>query len=261
MPAGPAYGPLLAELRHDVDARPKDLEVYAADAPPIDYSLATEVAGITRVANAAGFERFHLVGYSGGGASSLAFAGTHPERLLSLALMEPAFAGWQGMTTAERSHFERFRPLLDMDGPEILARFQALQLAPASTRRRLPPARRPRGWQRVLPDSMRYCEPSSTEIWTSRRFGALNDRFGSRSAVAATPTTSPGWPSASRQSSRTSRSRCSRTDITSTRRTGSSLPGSRHRCDRSGRGPSTSELARPSAQGTDLGLDRRPQRR
>jgi pimeloyl-ACP methyl ester carboxylesterase len=100
MPAGPAYGALLAELGHDVDARPKELEVYATDEPPPDYSLATEVAGITRVADEAGFERFHLVGYSGGGASSLAFAASHPERLLSLALMEPAFAGWQEMSDA-----------------------------------------------------------------------------------------------------------------------------------------------------------------
>ena len=130
MPAGPAYAALLAELGPDVDARSKELEVYATDAPPPDYSMAIEVAGIERVADDAGFERFHLVGYSGGGAASLAFAASRPERLLSLALMEPAFAGWQGMTDAERSHFERFRSLLDMDGPEMLATFQALQLAP-----------------------------------------------------------------------------------------------------------------------------------
>lgn len=129
-PAGPAFDALLDELGSDVDARPKELEVYAADAPPPDYSLATEVAGILRVANDARFDRFHLVGYSAGGASSIAFAAGHPERLLSLALMEPAFAGWQEMTGAERSHFQRFRPLLDKDGPEMLAEFQALQLAP-----------------------------------------------------------------------------------------------------------------------------------
>jgi pimeloyl-ACP methyl ester carboxylesterase len=130
MPAGPAYGALLEELGEDVDARPKELEVYAAAAPPPDYSLAIEVAGITRIADDAGFDRFHLVGYSAGGAASLAFAASHPERLLSLALMEPAFAGWREMTDPERSHFERFRSLLNMDGPEMLAEFQALQLAP-----------------------------------------------------------------------------------------------------------------------------------
>jgi len=129
MPAGPAYGALLAELGPDVDAHAKDLEVYAGDVPPPDYSLATEVAGIERVADEAEFERFHLVGYSGGGAASLAFTVARPERLLSLALMEPAFAGWQDMTPQERTALERFRPLLDMDGSDQMYRFQALQLA------------------------------------------------------------------------------------------------------------------------------------
>jgi pimeloyl-ACP methyl ester carboxylesterase len=107
----------------------KDLEVYGGEVPPPDFSLGTEVAGIERVAQEAGFERFHLVGYSAGGAASLAFAAAHPERLLSLALMEPAFAGRQGMTPEERAALERFRPLLDTDGTDQMSRFQALQLA------------------------------------------------------------------------------------------------------------------------------------
>ena len=157
MPAGPAYGALLAELGPYVDARPKDLEVYSGGVPPTDYSLATEVAGISRVADEAGFERFHLVGYSGGGASSLAFTVEHPERLLSLALMEPAFAGWQEMTPEERAALERFRPLLEMDGPTMIARFQDLQLAPGVEPASPPPgppppwlAKRPAGLHAFL---------------------------------------------------------------------------------------------------------------
>lgn len=157
MPAGPAYGALLTELGPGVDARAKELEVYATDAPPSDYSLATEVAGVTRVADDAGIDRFHLVGYSAGGASSLAFAASHPERLLSLALFEPAFAGWQEMSDAERSHMERFRPLLDKQGPEMLTDFQALQLAPGVDSVPPPPgppppwlAKRPPGLHAIL---------------------------------------------------------------------------------------------------------------
>jgi pimeloyl-ACP methyl ester carboxylesterase len=173
MPAGPAYGPLLAELGPEVDARPKELEVYAGAAPPPNYSLATEVAGITRVADAAGFERFHLVGYSGGGASSLAFAATHPERLLSLALMEPAFAGWQEMSSEERSHMEQFRPLLGRDGPEMLAEFQALQIAPGVEPVPPPPgppppwmATRPAGLHAIL----RTFYASDLDLALMRRF-------------------------------------------------------------------------------------------
>lgn len=154
LPAGPAYAALLDELGVDVDARPKELEVYAGDTPPPGFSLADEVAGIARVADEAGFERFHLVGYSGGGASSLAFAADQPDRLLSLALMEPAFAGWQEMTEAERSHLERFRALLDMDGPEMFATFQALQLAPGVEAPAPPPGPAP-PWMAKRPAGIR----------------------------------------------------------------------------------------------------------
>src|SRR5437762_3302893 len=157
LPAGPAYAGLIAALGADVDAHPKELEVYAHDGPHEDYSMATEVAGIDRLADEAGFDRSHLVGYSAGGAASLAFAATHPDRLLSLALMEPAFAGWQRMTAPERSQFERFRALLDMDNAEMFRTFQMLQLAPGVDPPAPPPgppppwmAKRPAGLRAIL---------------------------------------------------------------------------------------------------------------
>src|SRR5258705_13972809 len=53
LPAAPAYAALVAALGADVDAHPKDLEVYAGDEPPAGYSMATEVAGIARAADEA----------------------------------------------------------------------------------------------------------------------------------------------------------------------------------------------------------------
>jgi pimeloyl-ACP methyl ester carboxylesterase len=154
MPAGPAYGALLAELGAEADAHPKELEVYATDAPPPDYSLSIEVDGITRVADEAGFDRFHLVGYSGGGAACLEFTAAYPERLLSLALMEPAFAGWREMSPEEREHLEKFREILGLDGPEQMARFQELQRAPG-----VPPVPQPVGppppWMALRPAGVR----------------------------------------------------------------------------------------------------------
>jgi pimeloyl-ACP methyl ester carboxylesterase len=157
LPASLAYAALVGELGPSVDARPKELELYADDVPPPDYSMATEMSGIEREADLAGFDTFHLVGYSAGGAASLAFVASHPERLRSLALMEPAFAGWQRMSPIEHAALERFRPLLDMDGPAMLARFQVLQLAPgveppAAPRGPAPPwlATRPAGVRTVL---------------------------------------------------------------------------------------------------------------
>ena len=97
-PAEPSYGPLLQAIGDQIQPILKELEVYATDAPPADYGLELEVKGIRRVADAAGVPRFHLVGYSAGGASSLAFTARYPERLRSLALIEPA---WSGRVTAE----------------------------------------------------------------------------------------------------------------------------------------------------------------
>src|SRR6266550_3944709 len=99
LPADLAYGGLVTALSGDVEAVAKDLEVYREDAPPPDYSLDTEVAGVLREADARGWGSFHLVGYSGGGAAALAFAAREPARLRSLALLEPAWGGNWGWST------------------------------------------------------------------------------------------------------------------------------------------------------------------
>ncbi len=125
-----AYGALLAELGEQVDARAKELEVYAGDGPPADYSLDVEVAGITRSADAAGFDTFHLVGYSGGGGACLAFSERHPERLRSLALLEPAWIGWQELTAEERDVWRGFEQVEHLPEDEVMAAFIPLELAP-----------------------------------------------------------------------------------------------------------------------------------
>lgn len=131
LPAQPAYAALLAELGDDADARAKDLEIYAGETvPPPGYGLATEVEGILRTAADAGFETFHLVGYSAGGASSLAFASSHAERLRSLALMEPAWAGRTGQAPEEEAVFDRFHVIARMPSDEVMPAFIGNQLAP-----------------------------------------------------------------------------------------------------------------------------------
>lgn len=129
LPAEPAYAALLEALGERVEAVAKDLEVYAGDQPPPDFGLDTEARGILREADAHGFDRFHLVGYSGGGASSLAFAARHGERLVSLALLEPAWAGNE-RTAPEEALAERFRALVPLPPDEFMAGFTRLQLAP-----------------------------------------------------------------------------------------------------------------------------------
>src|SRR5688572_22143946 len=72
-PAAIRYGPLVERLP-DVNVLVRDLAVYDGDAPPSDFSVATELEALDRAANAAAFERFHLYGHSGGGAVALAYA-------------------------------------------------------------------------------------------------------------------------------------------------------------------------------------------
>lgn len=151
LPAELAYASLLQILGERIDAVAKELEVYSAERPPPDFSLDTEVDGILREADVRGLHRFHLVGYSGGGASALAFAARHGERILSLALLEPAWAGNE-RTREEEVLIERFRTLASLPTEQLMAGFARLQLAsgvepPAAPDGPAPPwmAKRPAG--------------------------------------------------------------------------------------------------------------------
>jgi len=90
MPAALRYQALIAEL-DGVRALPKELEVYSGPAPPENYSIETEILGLSRFADAAGLDRFHLYGHSAGGSVAIAYATAKPDRVLSLAVDEPAF--------------------------------------------------------------------------------------------------------------------------------------------------------------------------
>jgi pimeloyl-ACP methyl ester carboxylesterase len=130
LPADLAYGALVEALGDQVEAVAKDLELYAAAAPPGDYSLDTEVAGVLREADARGWERFHLVGYSGGAAAALATAARHPTRLASLGLLEPAWAGAWDRSEAELALWREFEKLDALGPDEFMAAFVQLQLRP-----------------------------------------------------------------------------------------------------------------------------------
>src|ERR1700693_5638767 len=123
LPAEPAYGALLAALGSETELVAKDLEVYAGAEPPGDYSLDTEVAGVLREADTRGWKQFHLAGYSGGGAAALAFTASHPHRLLSLALLEPAWAGRWNWSPAERALWDEYERLEGLPPEQIMSGF------------------------------------------------------------------------------------------------------------------------------------------
>jgi len=128
LPASLAYEALLDALGDQVHAVAKELEVYAD--PPSKFSLDVEIAGILHCAGEAGLDRFHLVGYSAGGASSLAFAAAHPNRLKSLALLEPAWAGNENLSPEEAAVWEDFGRIAELPPDQLMSAFMAKQLRP-----------------------------------------------------------------------------------------------------------------------------------
>jgi pimeloyl-ACP methyl ester carboxylesterase len=149
MPADMRYASLAVALGEDVKLHLKDLEVYAGEEPPAGYSIDREVEAVSRFADSLGFERFHLLGYSGGGFVSLAFAGARPERLLSLALFEPAFVPGQ-LTPEEASHEARLRSAVSgLEGAEFMRAFVSVHLRPGVEAPR--PSGPPPPWMRYRP--------------------------------------------------------------------------------------------------------------
>ena len=130
LPSDLAYGALIEALGEDVRAHAKDLEVYATDRPPPDYGLELEADGVLRAADAAGFDGFHLVGYSGGGAIATVLAARDPDRLLSLALLEPAWMGNEGLSDDERHVRTELERIRDLPPDQMMSSFIRMQLAP-----------------------------------------------------------------------------------------------------------------------------------
>jgi pimeloyl-ACP methyl ester carboxylesterase len=173
LPADLAYGALLGALGDKVVAVAKELEVYAGDKPPPRYTLELEVEGVLRVAEAAQFERFHLVGYSAGGASSVVFAARHPERLQSLALLEPAWAGNEGLHPAEEAVRREYKRITDLPPDQMMPAFMRANLRPGVELPSPPPgptppwmAKRPLGLNALI----RAFAASELDLDALRRF-------------------------------------------------------------------------------------------
>jgi len=154
LPGDLAYGSLMAALGPVTDAVVRDLEVYAMPEAPPDYSLDLEVGGVLRDADERGWERFHLVGYSGGGAAALAFAARHSERLASLALLEPAWAGRWDLSPVEQALWREYDRLDALPPDQFMRTFMRLGVKPGVE---LPPpqAGDPPPWMAKRPGGIR----------------------------------------------------------------------------------------------------------
>jgi pimeloyl-ACP methyl ester carboxylesterase len=154
LPGDLAYGSLVAALGSVTDAAVKELEVYATPEAPPDYTLDLEVGGVLRNADERGWERFHLVGYSGGGAAALAFAARHSERLASLALLEPAWAGRWDLSPAEQALWREYDSLEALPLDQFMRAFMHLNVKPG-VELPAPPPGDPPPWMAKRPGGIR----------------------------------------------------------------------------------------------------------
>jgi pimeloyl-ACP methyl ester carboxylesterase len=153
LPADLAYRELLAALGDGVTPLLVDLALFADEVPPPNYSLDLEVSAVAAAADTAGYDAFHLVGFSAGGAVALAFAAHAPTRVRSLALIEPAWAGNEGLAPQEQALWGAFRRAMALPVEDRMAEFLRLHLPagapppPTAAPSPAPPwaARRPRG--------------------------------------------------------------------------------------------------------------------
>lgn len=127
-PATVTYGPLLEHLKDEVRAVLRDLEVYAADTPPPGYELEREIEGIKSATEAADMTSFHLVEYSGG--LSLAFTARYPERVRSLALIEPGWIADDTWRREEVAYWSELGRVMALPPQERLPAGMALNVRP-----------------------------------------------------------------------------------------------------------------------------------
>lgn len=153
LPAELAYAALIDALGDDVEAVAKNLELYSRGEPPADYSLGIEIAGVLREADARGWERFHVAGYSAGGACVLATAARHGDRVLSLALLEPAWAGTFDLSPVEQRFWDESASTDALPAGELMAAFVRHELMPGV----VPPApiHPPPPWMATRPAGIR----------------------------------------------------------------------------------------------------------
>lgn len=161
-PAELAFANLQQALGSDRPIVLRDLAIYDSGAPPDNYRLDLEVAGLVATASKFGFDRFHLVGYSAGGMVAAAVAGQCGDRVASLTLLEPAWLGNTGVTEKERRAFDAAVAAAELPGTEAMAEFVKLNLRqgidPPS-----PPAGDPPPWMASRPAAIRAIGPAFRE--------------------------------------------------------------------------------------------------
>lgn len=165
IPAPITYGPLIEVLGAEVHPVLTVMQAFLDDRLADGYGMATEAVVIEAAADAAGADRFDLVGFSGGASAALAFAAEHPGRVRSLVLAEPAWIGIEcGPTDA--AFLAAFDAILALPDDELLPAFQRALLAPGVTPPPLPPG--------ITPEMLAFVTGRMRAAWPALRPATLD---------------------------------------------------------------------------------------
>jgi pimeloyl-ACP methyl ester carboxylesterase len=138
-PVEGTFAPLARELRGEVALVFKDREAYTRK-PGEDLTLADEVVGVSRAADEKGLAAFHLLGYSAGAVVALAVTVAHPERVKTLALIEPPWIGNDTVSAeAKALHDALDHVLTEVPLNQRMVQFRQVIMRPGESPAPLPP--------------------------------------------------------------------------------------------------------------------------
>lgn len=127
--ASPVWGHWLAGLGEEyLVVRYDERGCGLSDRRVEDFSLDARVADLEAVTEAAGLERFALLGMSQGGPAAVAFAARHPERVTHLVLYATYARGrlMRDLSPADREYAELLKSLIRMGWGRNLPAFRRL---------------------------------------------------------------------------------------------------------------------------------------
>jgi pimeloyl-ACP methyl ester carboxylesterase len=128
LPVSIQYAPLLKVLNSNIRPLLKELEIYHSGMPIKTYSLSTEVEALYRAVNKAKMDEFHLVSYSAGGTVALAFTSIYPDRVKSLALIEPVVIPNQEWFVDEADYWQQLKHAMSLPALQRVQEFMRVEL-------------------------------------------------------------------------------------------------------------------------------------
>ena len=129
----------------------KGLEIYGERLPSDPYSIGTEVDGLVAALDGEGIDRCYLYGHSAGGAIALAFVAEYPDRILGLAIDEPASDFSDATKAAWPATLD---PVIALPVDEQLPAFLRAQVAAGVELPAPPPGPQPE-WMALRPAGLR----------------------------------------------------------------------------------------------------------